>query len=43
MDGGVGSFVYGFSYENYHTDGFLRHNSMDSERAERQHRIYPSQ
>ena len=31
MDGGVDAFVYGFSYEKYHTDGYLRHNQMDSE------------
>jgi iron complex outermembrane recepter protein len=31
MDGGAGAFVYGFSYENYHTDGYLRHNKYDSE------------
>ena len=28
-DGGVGSFVYGFGFQNYHTDGYLRHNETD--------------
>lgn len=31
IDGGVDAFVYGFSYEKYHTDGFLRHNETDTE------------
>jgi outer membrane receptor protein involved in Fe transport len=29
MDGGVGSVIYGFGFENYHTDGYLRHNETD--------------
>ena len=29
MDGGVGSFIYGFGFQNYHTDGYLRHNETD--------------
>jgi outer membrane cobalamin receptor len=31
MDGGVDSFIYGFSYEKYHTDGYLRNNEADTE------------
>lgn len=29
VDGGVGSFIYGFGFQNYHTDGYLRHNETD--------------
>ena len=29
VDGGVGSFIYGLGVENYHTDGYLRHNKTD--------------
>lgn len=29
LDGGVGSFIYGFSYEKYRTDGYLRNNNAD--------------
>lgn len=28
-DGGVRSFVYGLGFQNYHTDGYLRHNETD--------------
>jgi len=31
IDGGVDSFIYGFSYENYHTNGYLRNNKADIE------------
>lgn len=31
IDGGVDSFIYGFSYEKYHTDGYLRNNEADTE------------
>ena len=31
IDGGAGAFVYGFSYQYYHTDGYLRHNSAEIE------------
>jgi len=29
VDGGVDSFIYGFGFQNYHTDGYLRHNETD--------------
>jgi len=29
VDGGVDSFDYGFGFQNYHTDGYLRHNETD--------------
>ena len=29
VDGGVGSFIYGLGFQNYHTDGYLRHNETD--------------
>lgn len=31
LDGGAGNFVYGFYVQNYHTDGYLRHNEADVE------------
>ena len=29
MNGGVGSFIYGLGFQNYHTDGYLKHNETD--------------
>ena len=29
IDGGAGLFVYGFGFQNYHTNGYLRHNETD--------------
>ncbi|MCD4811260.1 TonB-dependent receptor, partial [bacterium] len=29
IDGGAGSFIYGLGFQNYHTDGYLRHNETD--------------
>ncbi|MDY6844541.1 MAG: TonB-dependent receptor plug domain-containing protein, partial [Thermodesulfobacteriota bacterium] len=29
VDGGVESFIYGLGVENYHTNGYLRHNETD--------------
>ena len=29
LDGGVGSFAYGFYQQKYHTDGYLRNNAAD--------------
>lgn len=31
IDGGVDSFIYGLSYEKYHTHGYLRNNEADIE------------
>ncbi|BBO82339.1 hypothetical protein DSCO28_29050 [Desulfosarcina ovata subsp. sediminis] len=31
IDGGVDSFVYGFSYQHYRTDGYLRNNSTETD------------
>ena len=29
VDGGVESVIYGLGFQNYHTDGYLRHNETD--------------
>ncbi len=31
LDGGAGNLVYGFYIQDYHTDGYLRHNEADIE------------
>jgi iron complex outermembrane receptor protein len=31
VDGGVNSVIYGCSYEKYRTDGYLKHNQVDTE------------